>query len=81
MASPPRERGHHHEGDLEGPFDRWFDGGAIKLVTGWTEYHFADNTLAILASSSVLLRIDMRLPNGSYLTIAEHKNAPALFPR
>lgn len=80
IASPPRERNERYNGDVDGAFDRWFDGGAIKIVTGWNEYHFADGTLAIVATSSMLLHIEMRLPNGSYLTVAEQRKAPAFFP-
>ena len=79
ISAPPSERGERRVGDLDGAFDRWFDGGAVREVTGWTEYHFANGTLAVVAGS-MALRIDIRLPDGSYVTIAMQTERPQFFP-
>lgn len=46
IANIPNRRTKPIAGDLRGDFDFWFDGGAARLVTNWTEYHFADGTRA-----------------------------------
>jgi hypothetical protein len=38
-------------GDLEGRFDVWFDGGAVKHDTGESRYRFADGASATVTSS------------------------------
>jgi hypothetical protein len=42
-------------GDLPGSHDGWFDGGAVKRVTGWDEFHFADGTVAVFLGHSPLV--------------------------
>lgn len=46
IASPPNRRKKPLAGDMEGEFDEWFDGGAVRFITGKTEYHFSDGTRA-----------------------------------
>ena len=46
LASPPNRRETPKDGDAEGEYDFWFDGGACRMITGWTEYHFTDGTRA-----------------------------------
>jgi hypothetical protein len=47
---PPNLRDAPQPGDLtadeDGPFDTWFDGGAIRMITGHTEYRFLDGARA-----------------------------------
>jgi hypothetical protein len=38
IATTPNTRKKPVAGDLPGEFDFWFDGGAGRFVTGWTEY-------------------------------------------
>jgi len=78
IDSPPGLRSKPDAGDLEGSFDQWFDGGAIRTVTGWTEYHFADGTLAVVPTTPTL-QVEVRMPSGVYLTISEQSNAPTNF--
>jgi len=42
IATPPNRREEANPGDLSGNFDFWFDGGAARTITGWTEYEFED---------------------------------------
>ena len=46
IAVTPNRRDRPRTGDLSGNFDFWFDGGAVKMVTGWTQFEFADGTRA-----------------------------------
>jgi hypothetical protein len=79
VASPPGLREEPRAQDLKGDFHRWFDGGAIKNVTGWQEFHFADGTLAVL-SGSLLFGLSVRLPSGTWVTIRERAEAPKDVP-
>ena len=78
IAAPPALRSQSRPGDLQGEFSRWFDGGAIKFLTGWSEYHFADGTVAIVPTVPSL-RVDIRLPAGAYLSVSELSEAPPSF--
>jgi hypothetical protein len=55
IADPPNLRTQPQAGDLSGDFDRWFDGGAIRYITGSTQYSFANGTLASVAVMPTLL--------------------------
>ena len=46
IAVTPNRRDRPRTGDLSGNFDFWFDGGAARMITGWTEFEFADGTRA-----------------------------------
>jgi hypothetical protein len=46
IATPPNRREKPVPDDLTGLFDFWFDGGAARMITGWTQYEFADGTRA-----------------------------------
>jgi hypothetical protein len=74
IHAPPNLRSTPKPGDLDGKFDRWFDGGALKVVTGWNEYHFADGTLAYVPTTPEL-QIEIRFPSGAYVTISERDQA------
>lgn len=57
--------------DLEGDYDAWFDGGAIRYVTGTTEYHFADGAFAGVAITSGILSVVIRLPDGRVASVVQ----------
>lgn len=46
IALTPNRRNKPRADDLTGNFDFWFDGGASRMITGWTEFEFADGTRA-----------------------------------
>jgi hypothetical protein len=57
-------------GDLTGSFDFWFDGGAGRYITGWTEYEFTDGARAkvdVVPSLSVRIHF----PNGSGVLVSQ----------
>jgi hypothetical protein len=68
IADPSQLRAERGEDDLEGDFTRWFDGGAVKSLVGWTEYHFEDGTLAVV-TGRLKLRLSIRFPNGRFVTL------------
>ena len=70
IATPPNLRSQPRSGDLEGDFDHWFDGGAIKVVTGWNEYHFADSNKAIVPTTPVL-SVMLELGDGRFVQVLE----------
>lgn len=63
IRRPPNLRREPRPGDLEGDFDQWFDGGAIKGVTGSTYYHFADGSRATVPVT-VQPRVTIVFPDG-----------------
>jgi hypothetical protein len=75
IASPPRLRMKPAKNDLNGKFDQWFDGGALKTVTGWHEYHFANGALAVVPSTP-MLHIEIRFSSGAYIVLSEQSQAP-----
>ncbi len=79
IESPRGLRSQSRKGDLQGAFDQWFDGGAVKHVTGWNEYHFADGTVAVV-HGTLTLRIDIRVPAGQYVSIGELSSGRPPFP-
>ena len=79
IESPPGLRTDRRIGDLGGAFDQWFDGGAVKIVTGWNEYHFSDGTLAVV-SGALTLQVEIRFPTGGYVRVSEHSQALPFSP-
>jgi hypothetical protein len=79
IATPPGLRTKRRDGDLPGAFDKWFDGGAIKVITGWDEYHFDNGAVAVVPSTATL-RVDIRLPGGGFVIIYKQAQAPPYFP-
>jgi hypothetical protein len=55
---------------MPGQFDFWFDGGAGCLITGWTDYHFADGTRATVGVTP-LLRVSIRFLNGHCISVSQ----------
>lgn len=57
-------------GDLEGEFDSWFDGGAIRVITGYLEYFFRNGAYArVTVLPKLCLRV--RLPDGHTVWIEQ----------
>ena len=50
VGSTPNLRDAPAPGDLEGQFDRWFDGGAVRMVTGYNVYRLQSGARAITTS-------------------------------
>jgi len=78
MADPPNVRDLPGPGDIDGPYEFWFDGGAgINITGGGTRYFFTDGSKAWVGSG---LPIDGRpssfsatvtLAGGKSLSITE----------
>ena len=58
--------------DLAGEFDFWFDGGACRQITGYTEYQLADGTVATNAVTPGL-SLSIQFPDGRRVGIREHR--------
>jgi hypothetical protein len=71
IGAPSNKRDTPVAGDLEGPFDFWFDGGAATIMTGTMEYSFASGARATLFAPSVTLRVGITFPNGTYVSVVQ----------
>lgn len=65
--------------DLAGSYSEWFDGGAVKHVTGWDEFYLNDGTVAVV-SGSLEGGVDMRLPDSTYVRIEARSGTPRMWP-
>ena len=63
IATTPNRRETPKRGDLQGDFDVWFDGGAIRYHTGNTDYEFTDGSSAGI-SVTYCLFVGITFPNG-----------------
>ena len=80
IAAPSDRRQQRRIGDLEGPYDIWFDGGAVKINTGWTEYDFADGSAAVVSYyEGGWSEVQIRLPGGSYVRVVQQVDPPYHF--
>lgn len=64
VADPPNLRGGPRPYDLVGDYDEWFDGGAVKHETGYSEYTLDDGTIVTVEVSerlSVIIRFGERI--------------------
>ncbi len=59
-------------GDLPGEFDHWFDGGAVKVVTGCTEYFFRNGVHARIPVLHILC-VWIHFPDGRSVTIEQEE--------
>jgi len=77
VASPPNRRDDPEEGDLEGEWDFWFDGGAGSMETGGTRIALDDGTV-IRSGGDVpwRLAVEIRFPDGRAVEIRQ--TAPPL---
>jgi hypothetical protein len=71
IAETPRRRHEPVAGDLPGPFDYWFDGGAAKTHTGYVEYGFTDGTTALVGNPVPALSVSIEFPNGSRVRVQQ----------
>jgi hypothetical protein len=70
ITNPPNRRECPIEGDIEGDFDAWFDGGAIRVVTGYTDYKFIDG-ISVTVHTLPRLLIIIKFANGESVSIAQ----------
>jgi hypothetical protein len=57
-------------GDLEGEFDQWFEGGAVRWVTGTTQYYFRNGVTATVGVLQTL-SVSIRFPDGRSVGIGQ----------
>jgi len=72
ISAPPNRRKRPRDGDLIGEFDEWFDGGALRVVTGYTEYGFSDGTRAVV-DVHPYLNASITLPDGNRVQIRQDR--------
>ena len=58
------------DGDLEGDYDAWFDGGAVKHVTGVSEYVLDDGSRASVAVTPSL-SVEIHLADGTGVSVRQ----------
>lgn len=73
-ALMPGRRDRPRPGDLEGPYDVWFDGGACRYLTSLNQFDFADGASAWLSTVSVALKGAVTLASGE--TVSFLQEAP-----
>lgn len=71
IATEPNRREAPVEGDVEGQFDYWFDGGAARVDTGSVAYRFSDGTTADLAAPIAALSVSIEFPNGCRVSVQQ----------
>jgi len=79
IATMPNKRDTPLGGDLEGPYDFWFDGGACRTITGWNEFRFQDGTLAQVGSCNPILSVDIRFPDGRRVRVQQEGDLTGVF--
>lgn len=70
IATQPNRRKRPRKGDVSGDFSVWFDGGAVRHVTGFSEFVFSDGTQAWIHVRP-FLSIRIELPNGEHVVIQQ----------
>ncbi len=70
IANPPNRHKSRLPTDINGDFDEWFDGGAFRIVTGYTTYVFANGSRAVVHTLPYLL-ITVTMPGGETVKIVE----------
>lgn len=73
IAAPPDARSRPRPGDLDGEYDQWFDGGAIRIGTGVTTYVFASGVQASVAASVPFLSVVIRFPDGTVVNVQQQR--------
>lgn len=72
IAERPGRRSTPIEGDEQFTgMDEWFDGGALRYVTGSTEYHFSDGSSARVAVAPQSLQVTVTFADGRSLVISQ----------
>lgn len=77
IAEPPNRRARPQDGDLEGDYDEWFDGGAIRHVTGYDVYEFQGG-VRVTWDVRPHLSITIELVNGSRISVKQAKPVSAV---
>jgi len=73
ISAPPNLRNRRQLGDIEGDYDKWFDGGAIRIVTGYTVYEFEDGSRAVV-DFLPSLSVTIEFVDGTRVTVLqEHR--------
>lgn len=70
ISARPNERNTPRPEDAIGDFDGWFDGGAFRAVTGYTDYLFVDGTHARVATLPYL-NLALKMPNGASIMLSQ----------
>ncbi len=73
MYEMPGRRDRPKEGDLEGKYDVWFDGGACDHLTSINSFTFADGSTAWLSSVSLGLKGGVRLASGEVVNFEQER--------
>lgn len=74
IAAPPNLRSHPIPGDLSGRFDKWFDGGAVRIDTGVCTYQFADGTKVWVGAPLPWLSVTISFPDGRQVRIEQQRD-------
>ena len=77
LAAPPNRRDEPIEGDLEGEYDFWFDGGACLMQTGFSTYEFADGT-EVVSHHKLPWRLDLEISFEDGRTVKIRQTGPEL---
>jgi hypothetical protein len=73
IATPPNKRDRPVAGDLQGPFDFWFDGGAAKIQTGYVEYNFASGARATVGAPVPALSVSIDFADGCRVRVQQER--------
>ena len=71
LSTRPNSRDRPIPGDLDGPFDFWFDGGSARIQTGWVEYALTDGTRVTVGAPVPALSIVIDFPNGCRVRVQQ----------
>ena len=70
IASRTNARRRRRPGDLDGPFDQWFDGGAVRVAGDETIYQLGDGT-RVRAAALPTLSLTIELRDGITVVIEQ----------
>lgn len=71
VAEMPGRRDRPRPGDLDGPYDVWFDGGGCRYLTSLNAFNFADGSSAWLSTLSLRLKGGLTLASGETISFAQ----------
>ena len=71
IATEPNRRTKPRHGDPKRPFDYWFDGGAVSMLTQHIRYLCGDGTTAHRELSPQHLRLTIVFANHETVTITQ----------
>ncbi|MEO8359762.1 MAG: hypothetical protein ABI672_07005 [Vicinamibacteria bacterium] len=76
VAEMPRRRRRPESGDLEGPYDEWFDGGACRYLTNMNTYDLSDGSSAWRWTTTLLLSGGVKLASGETVNFSQEPAVP-----